>query len=263
MVKKISLLLLIALSLSSCVSSKKIHYLQGAKEQAERNANGVNFETQIKPDDLLLIIVSSKDYNSSEAADPFNLHVYSVTNSNIGVMDLASTQSRYQTYLVDRNGFISFPVIGSIKVGGSTKEEVMALLKDKIGKYIEDPILNIRIINYKISVFGEVARPGIVPLQTERITIPEALASAGDLTIYGLRENVVLIREIEGVKTYHTIDLTSEGLVDSPYYYLQQNDVLYVKQNKVKINASAVGPNTTVIISALSLLLTTIALLTR
>lgn len=261
MVKKISLLFLIAISFVSCVPAERIVYFQGISDKQNSESGKDNFETVIKADDALMIIVSAPDSKSAEA---FNLPFAAVMGNTAGFsIDNVNIQPRYQTYLVDKNGNIEFPVLGTINVGGHTKAEVLADLNTRLNKYIDKPVINIRIINYKISVFGEVVRPGQFSVQSERITIPEALSLAGDLTIYGQRNDILLTRDVNGVKTHYVIDLTKADFINSPYYYLQQNDQLYVKPNKTKINSSTIGPNTTVIISSVSLLITIIALIVR
>jgi polysaccharide export outer membrane protein len=133
----------------------------------------------------------------------------------------------------------------------------------KLTYYIKEPRLNLRIVNFKVTVHGEVNKPGVFTISSERITLLEAIAQAGDLTIYGKRDNILVIREQNGTKTYARVDLTKADFFQSPYYYLTQNDVVYVEPNKTKINASAVGPNLTVIFTGISLLITIVALTIR
>jgi polysaccharide export outer membrane protein len=166
-----------------------------------------------------------------------------------------------QLYLVDAQGNIEFPVLGRLKVAGMTRTEVMQMLYSKIATYIKNPIVNLRIANFKISVQGEVTAPGSYPVNSERITLVEALSMAGDLTIYGKRNNILIIRETNGVKTFNRVDITKPDFLNSPFYYLSQNDVVYVEPNKSRVNAAAVGPNTGVIISISSLLITLITLI--
>lgn len=249
-----------AISISSCVSTKKVHYFQDFNSTDTTGVASKNFETRIKPDDALIIIVSALD---PAAAEPFNLPLVTTMGTEVGDMDRANGMNRFQTYLVDRNGEIEFPVLGKIAVGGLTKEEVLVKFDELLSKYIQDPIVNVRIANFKVSIMGEVARPGSYEIASERISLPEALSKAGDLTIYGNRQEVLLIRDNNGNKTHYMVDLTSAEVINSPLFYMQQNDIVYVKPNKVKTNSAGVGPNTSVIISALSLLLTTIALITR
>jgi polysaccharide export outer membrane protein len=171
-------------------------------------------------------------------------------------------QMERSTYLVDNAGTIQFPVLGTLKVSGLNKNQVKEILYTKISEYAKDPVINLRIVNYKVSVLGEVANPGSYTISSDRITIPEALALAGDMTLFGRRENVLLIRETEGVKTTVRINMTDPNLLNSPYYYLTQNDVLYVEPNKRKIDSTAIGPNILAAISVLGFALTTIILLT-
>jgi polysaccharide export outer membrane protein len=138
---------------------------------------------------------------------------------------------------------------------------VLQLLQQKIGVYIKNPMINLRIMNFKVSVQGEVNLPGTYPVASDRITLIEALTMAKDLTIYGKRNNILVIREIDGVKSYNRVDITKADFINSPFYYLAQNDVVYVEPNKNKINGAAIGPNTGVIISISSLLITLITLI--
>ncbi|MXN91986.1 polysaccharide export protein [Flavobacterium sp. Sd200] len=264
MIKKILILVFITLSIASCTSSKDIVYFQGDPKAKTDTASAAKeskseFETTLKSDDVLAIIVSAPD---PLIAAPFNLPVTGVQKGGEGLTS-AVGQQQLQTYLVDREGNINFPVIGVIKVAGFTKEQVVANLIKELKKYINEPIVNLRIVNFKVSVLGEVARPGSFTIQGERISLAEALSLAGDMTIYGLRHEIVVLRDINGVKTYNSVDIGNPNFINSPFYYLTQNDVVYVKPNNTRVKSAAIGPNTTLIISALSLLLTTIALLTR
>ena len=167
-------------------------------------------------------------------------------------------------YLVDKDGSIDFPVVGKVKIAGLSGEEVKALLRDKLSDYLKEPIINIRLRNFTISVLGEVHRPGTYPVDGERITIMEALGFAGDLTIKGKRENVMVIRDFDGTKVYTRIDLTKKEALSSPVYYLTQNDVVYIEPNKSAITASALDNRATIAVSIASILITgTILLITR
>jgi polysaccharide export outer membrane protein len=170
-----------------------------------------------------------------------------------------------QTYLVDNEGNIQFPIIGQVHVGGLTKAEAEKMIEEKIKPYMseaEKPIVTVRIPGYQISVIGEVARPGTFTVSREKITVLEALAQAGDLTIYGVRNNVQLIREdANGQKAIYFLNLNDANIINSPYYYLQQNDVLYVTPNKVKAQNSSVGSMTTLWFSATSILISLTSLL--
>jgi polysaccharide export outer membrane protein len=245
--KTISFLSLLFLCFS-CGSKQDIVYYQNIDSMnSQQNIN--SYEIKIQPDDLLMIIVSADD---PEVAIPFNLKTFSMsTNSRL---DLARGQETVQLYLVDQSGNIEFPIIGKLKVSGLTRSEVLKLLQEKISTYIKNPIINLRIMNFKVSLQGEVNLPGTYPIASERVTLIEALSMAKDLTIYGRRNNILVIRETNGVKSYNRVDITKSDFISSPFYYLSQNDVVYVEPNKTRVNSSVVGPNTSVIISAVSIL---------
>ncbi|MNQ33543.1 Polysaccharide biosynthesis/export protein [compost metagenome] len=245
---KITSFLLLVFLCFSCGSKQDVVYYQNIDSMtAQQNSN--SYEIKIQPDDLLMIIVSADD---PEVAIPFNLRTYSTSTNNR--LDIAQGQQTVQLYLVDQSGNIEFPVLGKLKLGGLTRTEALQLLQTKISIYIKNPIVNLRIMNFKISLQGEVNLPGTYPVASERITLIEALSMAKDLTIYGKRDNILVIREINGAKTYNRVDITKSDFINSPFYYLTQNDVVYVEPNKTRINSSVVGPNTSVIISAISIL---------
>ncbi len=261
MIKKIVALLILIVVITSCASREKLQYYRGIETIAQQQ--NTNYEPRLKQDDLLMIVVLAP---TPELAADFNLASFTVMgDGNIiaGRPDIANNQMRYQSYLIDNKGFIEFPVLGSIQLGGLTRTEALDLLKTKLKVYIKEPIVNLRILNYKVTIQGEVARPGTFTTISERITLPEALAMAGDLTIYAKRENILIIREIDGKKESHFVDITKSDFINSPYYYLSQNDVVYVEPNKTKMNSSAVGPNISIILSSVSLLITIVALLIR
>ena len=228
--------------------------IDGLSSAAQSNS----YEIKIQPDDLLMIIVSADD---PETAIPFNLSTISIpTITNTNLISFRGQES-IQYYLVDTSGFIDFPVLGKLKVGGLSRSELMQLLEAKIAKYIKNPIINIRLMNFKVSVQGEVTQPGTYPINSDRVTLIEAISMAKDLTIYGKRDNVLIIRELNGVKSYNRVDITKADFINSPFYYLAQNDVVYVEPNKTRINGAAVGANTGVIISVTSLVITLITLI--
>ena len=250
------LVLLVAL-VSSCRAPKNVAYLQNS-DYVDLSSEYL-YDAKIMPKDILTITVNTVN---PEAAAPFNLTVSNVFNNQS-----RSTYSQpvLQTYLVDNEGNIDYPVLGSLKVGGLTKAECEKLIHDKIMPFLnanENPVVTVRMSSYSISVLGEVARPGSYQVSREKINILEALAQAGDLTIYGVRENVKLIREnAKGHKEIHTINLNDANLLTSPFYYLQQNDIVYVEPNKVKSRNSSIGQSTTLWISATSILISMASLL--
>lgn len=211
------------------------------------------------PKDILTITVTTVN---PEAAVPFNLTVPTTLSQS---QRSTYNQSLLQSYLVDNNGQIEFPVVGSVTVGGLTKSDCEKLILSKIKPYLnenERPVVTVRMSNYKISVLGEVSHPGMFTVSNEKINILEALAQAGDLTIYGVRTNVKLIREDEtGKKQIYTLNLNDASLVSSPYYYLQQNDIVYVEPNKVKARNSNVGNTTGLWLTGTSILISLASLL--
>jgi polysaccharide export outer membrane protein len=208
----------------------------------------------LKNDDLLSIIVSAED---PEITYPFNIPQIQ------GNYKISENQDGIKTYLIDTYGFIEFPVIGKIKLAGLTRKEAVEGLTKRVQEYITNPTINLRILNYKISVLGEVQVPGNYKFDSERITLLEALANAKDLTIYGNRKNILIIREKDGVKSFTRVDITSSDFIDSEFYYLTQNDVIVVEPNQTRVNASAFGPNITAIISAAGISISILILLTR
>ena len=254
--KQISSSLLIALSivllLNSCTSTKNIQYFQSPEDTVLKNTTAA-FGATIQSGDLLFINISAIN---AEAALPFNLYETPVLNNTI-------SNTIPIPYLVDDEGYINFPVLGPLQVAGFTTKQLVKKLETDLVEYITNPTINIRFANFRVSVLGEVARPGTFQVTNERISIIEALALAGDLTIYGQRTNVLLIRIENGEKVFIPMDLTNKALFNSPYYNLKQNDIIYVTPNKTRINAAAVGPNTSVIISSASLLITLLALILK
>jgi polysaccharide export outer membrane protein len=165
-------------------------------------------------------------------------------------------------YLVNSEGNVEFPVIGTIHLAGLTRTEAINLLKEKLASYIVNPTISLRILNFRITVLGEVKTPGTFTIPNERVTILEALGIAGDLLITGERHNVLVIRDEDGKRKEYRIDLTQESIFSSPVFYLQQNDVVYVEPNRAKRNSSVLNAsNTGVVISSLSLVLTTLILI--
>lgn len=256
--KKGLLLVVAVVALASCASHKHVAYFQNSQE-TDLSKSQYLYDARIMPKDQLSITVSTIN---DEAAVPFNLTV--PTPMTAGQRSSYS-QAMLQTYLVDNDGNINYPILGQIHVGGLTKSECEKMIQDKIRPFmsaVENPIVTVRMTGYQISVIGEVARPGTFTVSREKISVLEALAQAGDLTIYGQRKNVQLIREDStGQKSIHVFDLTDADIINSPYFYLQQNDVIYVTPNKVKAQNSSVGSMTTLWFSATSILISLTSLL--
>ena len=221
---------ILALLVSSCASQKRAWYLQDANpftpEQIAESG-----QIRIKPLDRLTVVVNSKD---PELAVPFNSSTSLSSVTGVASYSSATNQS-LQIRTVDENGMLDMPVIGKIDCKGKTRSELAQAIADKIveGGYINDPSVNVQFADMKISVIGEVARPGHY----------DVLAMAGDLTIYGIRTDVAVAREVNGVRTIEYLDLTSKDLFNSPAFYIQQNDVIYVKPNKYKAQAGEISQN--------------------
>ena len=256
-VNKLICVILLSFLLSACQSYKKVPYLQDVEAVNQATQQETLYDAKIMPKDLLTIVVSC---TSPELAAPFNLTIASPSNLSI---QYTTTQPVLQQYLVDNEGKISFPVLGALTVGGLTKKQAEQLIVDKLKPYMkENPIVTVRMVNYKISVIGEVARPGTFTISNEKVNLLEALAMAGDMTVYGLRDNVKLIREdANGKQQIVTLDLNNAETILSPYYWLQQNDIVYITPNKAKARNSDVGNSTSLWFSATSILVSVVSLL--
>lgn len=252
MLKKSSIFLFIIV-FSSCVSKKSINYFQNDLDTSFNNKN--NYALRFKSDDLLEINVMSKDL---EAVKSFNLPTVSynvIANSATGV-------AKQQNYLVDSDGYIQFPILGKLMIKGLTRVELVALLSAKVNPYVNDAIINVLIVNFKVNVMGDVKKPGMFTISNERLTVLDALSMAGDTNISGERIIEVKRETEKGIVT-GVIDLKSNKLFASPYYYLQQNDVVYVNPNKARIQSASYNQNTGLFISIGSVLISLISILTR
>jgi polysaccharide export outer membrane protein len=241
------------MSILGCTTRKEAVYFQTLQNDTIIPSM-LNYEPVLEPDDQLLITVSSIDM---EAVAPFNM---AITPPATGEINFSQQKTLLQ-YLVKKNGTIDFPVLGEVKVAGLTRQQAKNLLQDRISFYVKDAIVNLSITNFKITVLGEVNKPGTYRIDQERVTILEAIGMAGDLNITGQRTNVLVIREREAVKTYTRVDLTGYELFNSPVYYLKQNDVIYVEPNQNRLNNASYTPWIGVVFSAISLVLTVINLL--
>ena len=253
-------LMLLPFLLVACQSYKKVPYFQNVEIVNEVEQQEKLYDAKIMPKDLLTIVVSC---TNPELAIPFNLTVASNAGIAVSTSSYVTTQPVLQPYLVDNEGNINFPVLGELKLGGLTKREAEQLIIDKLKPYMkETPIVTVRMVNYKISVIGEVTRPGTFTISNEKVNLLEALAMAGDMTVYGLRDNVKLIREdANGKQQIVTLDLNNAETILSPYYWLQQNDIVYVTPNKAKARNSDVGNSTSLWFSATSILVSIVSLL--
>ena len=237
--------------LNSCASKADVVYFQNAGS-FETLVDKNSFTPKFKVDDLISIHISTLN---PEVSAPFNLFRGA---SEGGI------RAEQVDYLIDKEGEIDFPVIGKIKIAGLSPEETRVLLRDRLSEYLRDPIINIRLKNFTVTVLGEVKQPGTYPINGERISILEALGYAGDLTIKGQRENVMVIRDFDGTKVYTRIDLTRKEALNSPVYYLTQNDLVYVEPNQSAVTSSSLDNRATIAISIASILITsTVIIITR
>lgn len=246
----------LAIILGSCASTKKVPYMVDAETISNEELSKIasNTEPTVLPGDLLEITVMS--YNL-EAVRPFNRASF-VNELNRNLSNYNTDSNRNTYYIVDDKGEIEFPVIGKLKVGGLNKSQIQEMICNEIyPKYMtERPGVDVRFKNFKVSVIGEVARPGVYTATNEHITILEAIALAGDLTITGKRENIMLIRtDAAGKRSVHRLDLNDKALILSPYFNLQQNDVIYVQPNASKARSSwSIPPALTLTLSSIGTL---------
>ena len=250
--------LLSLLLLASCTSYKKVPYMQNSREWVAVEQSIAVHEPRVMPNDMLNIIVSNPDNPASSLA--YNLVVSSDNSSR---SQLLTSQPALQSYLVDAEGCVTIPNIGKLHVAGKTISEVEQCVFDRVkNSFSSVPVVIARFVDFKISVLGEVTAPGSFTIKNGKITLLEALALARDLTIYGQRENVKIVREdADGKKTVAEVNLNDASLLDSPYYYLQQNDVVYVTPNESKAKNSDIGSSTSLWFSGTSILISLTSLL--
>ena len=249
---------LVALLMSSCNTSKEIIYLQDVRLESPEEIKAAETIT-IEPKDMLSIVVSS---SQPDAARIFNLPIMATQASNGDLM----YDSYLNGYVVDGDGYIDFPVVGKIKASGLNRwqlqDRIMETLRDK--KLLDDPVVTVDFMNFKVSILGEVTAPGPYSIKRDKVSVLEAIAMARDLTIYGKRDEVYVIREEGGQRHSYKLDLRSSDIFDSPAYYLKQNDVIYVQPNKVRAGQSTINQNTVKSVSmwvSIASLLTSIGVL--
>jgi len=215
--------LCLMLTAQGCVSYDELvnfRELKADRERVEAIENGI--QLQIQPNDLLRIEVESVD---PTAAAPFN---EAGLGSGLGQVSSQNLQL-FQGYLVDQDGFVDLPLLGRIEAAGQTVESLAFLVRGKLKTYLRDPVVNVRFLNFKVTVIGEVALPGVISLPNSRVTIVEALGLAGDMTDYANRSSVLVVREQDGERSYKRLNLQSDEVFNSDYYYLRQNDFIYVE----------------------------------
>jgi polysaccharide export outer membrane protein len=253
MIKKIFLLFL-SLAIFSCASKKDILYYQDLKDGSQEYINYLSNAIQIN--DILFIKVSAL---IPESVEPFNVQTSSTSN-NINIETY-----RIQGYLVTQDGSIVFPILGNINLAGKSTIEAQSIIAKMLsdGGYIKEPKVSVRVINSKITVLGEVKLPGTYSYDEQNLSLNQAIGLAGDLTINGVRKDVLIIREVNGVRTYAHVDLTSSDWFSSPYYYVKQNDVIIVSPNGPRVTASGYLNSIGVTLGAISLGLTIYILLKK
>lgn len=241
---------LICCFLMSCVSTQKAVYFNNLPDTVIAPLQG-NFEPVIQKNDILQITVSS--LNPEDAT---------VFNAPVALSATSSNSPAAAGYLVSEQGFIQYPVLGQVKAAGLTKEQLTNYLRDELNnrKLMKDPVVSIRLLNYRVTVLGEVGKPTVVNVTNEKITILEALGMAGDITIYGKKDNVLLIRDVDGQRTVKRLNLNSDEIFSSQYYYLKSNDIVYVEPVKAKVvNAQGNRQTIALVLSGLSVLVVLMA----
>lgn len=234
-------------AMSSCTSYKtSLPYFEDIRDSISGEFAQGDYDIKIIPDDELLITVTSMV--------PEATAMYNLTLANPAMRDeiVRVTQPQQQTYIVDAKGDIQFPVLGKLHVEGLSTQELTKELTSRISKDVENPIVRVQLVNFRINVLGEVKQPGAISVKKERYTILDALADAGDLTEYGERSNVLLIREVDGKRIFQRMNLNNSALLTSPYFYLQQNDVVYVEPNEIRRENAKYNQNNSYKISVVS-----------
>lgn len=240
------------MTLFSCATKKEIIYFQDA-EQLDAQPIASNFEPIIEPNDILYIAIS--------APDPLVLQPFQKSANSTGLT--ANANPGLQGYLVDNNGMIRFPLLGDVSVGGKTRGEIESSIKTELTEYISDVVVDVRIMNFKVTVLGEVKNPGVYTIQDERVSLPQAIGLAGDLTEDGDRNNITVIREIDGKRQVENIDVTNTEFFNSAFFNLKQNDVVYVQPSLKGVKKSGFIPDVPALLSLFTIVLSTVIILTR
>lgn len=243
-------LVIITTFLVGCKTKKNLIYFQNESKQTTIQ----EYQTILEPDDFVSIIVTAEN---TEQAIQFNLPPQAFNEGpNIGYTNGNSSKLGY---LIDKEGYINFPVIGKIKIGSLEKSDAVTHIQSKIAEYINNPIVHLQIENFKITVLGEVGNPGTFRIPNDRVTLLEALGLAGDLNLTGVRKNVLVIREVNSQKKEFRVDLTSKEFFNSPVYYLKQNDVVYVEPNmSARSQSTFIRNNSSVFVSIISVIVSTV-----
>lgn len=265
MKKKIFSYLTITILLFSCKPRENFNYMKNIEEMATQLSLQKS-ENTLQMGDQLIIMVSAKDM---DVVKPFNQNYSSSqqVNQNLSMAgnygNVTQQQNIGPTYLVDENGDIDFPVLGKINTKGKTLSQLNDNIKDQLSKYIINPSVNIKLLNFKVTVIGEVNRQGDYIIPNGNATLLSALGMAGDLTIYGLRDNILVVRNVDGVITKARVNLSDANFINSPYFNLKQGDVIYVSANNIREKTSRLDPNAGIYLSVASIVVTILALVFR
>jgi polysaccharide export outer membrane protein len=252
-VKLVTLFSTVAVIMSSCSSYKKVPYFQDLNRSQVSSEDITNLTAiTIQPQDQLSISVTSLN---QDAANVFTNYI-----QNSG----PNSENPVYGYIVNSKGEVTLPLLGVVKVSGLTSDQLSAQLQQQLLSFLSKPSVSVRIVNFKVAVLGDVLRPNVYRSPSERLTITEALSLAGDLNITAKRDDITLVREIDGKRTYIPLDLTSKKLFESPYFYLKPNDLIFVQPSKLKLATVDTGyRNASLIISALSLIAIAVSLFTN
>ena len=213
---------------SSCATKKEVLYFQNIEAIKNMKAPG-DFVPEIEVNDVLRIDVSSLN---DELVEPFQMNNSSRQSGGGG-----TASSSLMGYLVNENGRINFPVLGKLEVSGKTRGEVEELITQKLQKYVKDAVVRVRIVNFKVTVMGEIGS-NVIEVSDGRISVPQAIAMSGDITYDGKRDNILVIRNHQGEMSYEHVDLTSSSVFQNPYYYLKQNDIVYIEPTYRKVKSA-------------------------
>ena len=238
---------------TNCASRKQFVYFQ---DNIDKKIN-VEYPLKLKEGDILNIKVFGCD---EESIKIFNIPTTNNQNAN---RNYFSGGTPSNGYLINKIGEMDFPLIGKIKLTELSVEEASDLIKLKLNTYLKDPKVSIQIQNFKITILGDVKNPGTIEVPNEKITLIEAIGIAGDLNITAKRKNILLLRDENGIKKQYRIDLTNNNFINSPVYYLTQNDIIYIEANQAKINSSNVTGSSSILVAIASLVITTVNILTK
>lgn len=249
---------MISFFLFSCSSPKRITYFKDVPDTLKTKvvAQSAYYTPTIQPDDILQVTVQTLDAGTTSLMNQQNTPSWPITGNSSGSNPVSSVGA-IDGYLVDKNGYVSLPLLGKVLVKGKTTDQIRDEIGTKAAQFYKDPVVNVRFANFRITVLGEVTRPSTYIMPNEKVTLLDAIGAAGDLTIFGKRENVMVIREANGKKEFGRFDLTKSEMFSSPFFYLQPGDVVYVEPNKSKVSSTdiAAAKRLTILAPIVSLLI--------